>query len=163
MSSDFEKRLEKAINRGRRIGSERARRREEEALSAEELKRLHSQHRLELSDHIEKCLSRLPNHFPGFQHESIVGDRGWGAAVSRDDVGPGSGGRRDNFYSRLEMVVRPFSTYAVLELAAKGTVRNKEIYNRKHFQKLTDADLENFLELVDLWTLEYAELYAAKS
>ena len=163
MSSDFDKRLDKAIQRGRQIKTDRARRHDEEALSAEELKRLHSQYRLDLSDHIEQCLKRLPNHFPGFQFESMVGERGWGAAVSRDDMGTGRDGKRDNFYSRLEMVVRPFASYGVLELTAKGTVRNKEIYNRKQFQKLAEVDLENFYELVDLWVLEFAELYAAKS
>ena len=61
------------------------------------------------------------------------------------------------------MVVRPLGNYGVLELTAKGTIRNKEIYNRKQFQKLAEVDLDSFLELVDLWVLEYAELYAAKS
>ena len=49
----------------------------------------------------------------------------------------------------------------MLDLAAKGTVRNREVYNRNHFEKLDEADPDNFAELIDLWILEYAELYAA--
>ena len=160
---DFEKRLERAIERGHRVSNAQARAEAEKALSEEELKRLHSQYRLQLSEHIERCLSTLPSHFPGFQLETVVTDRGWGAAVSRDDLSPGGGGRRSNYFSRLELLVRPYSSYHVLELAAKGTVRNKEIYNRSQYQLLTQADLESFTELVDLWVLEYAELYAAKA
>jgi hypothetical protein len=161
--TDFEKRLSKAIERGVRSKDTRAREAAEQAVDEEELKRLHNQFRLELSEHIEACLSRLPDHFPGFQYETVVSDRGWGAACSRDDIGPGAGGKRSNYYSRLEMVVRPFASYHVLELTAKGTIRNRELYNRKHFQKLAEADVDSYKELVDLWILEYAEMYAAKS
>jgi hypothetical protein len=48
----------------------------------------------------------------------------------------------------------------VLELAAKGTIRNKEVYNRTQYQRLTEVDVTSFVELVDLWVLEFAELYA---
>lgn len=160
---DFEQRLSKAIERGTRTKRELSRSSDEPAVSEEDFKRLHAKYRLVLSEHIEACVSRLPDHFPGFRYETLVSDRGWGAACSRDDVGAGGGGRRDNFFSRLEMVVRPFKSYHVLELTAKGTIRNREIYNRKHFQKLTDVELESFEELVDRWVLEYAELYAAKN
>ncbi len=160
---DFEQRLSKAIERGTRTKQKNSRSSDEPAVSEEDLKRLHAEYRLALSEQIEACMSRLPDHFPGFRYETLVGDRGWGAACSRDDVGAGRGGRRDNFFSRLEMAVRPFASYHVLELTAKGTIRNREIYNRKQFQKLTDVDLESFKELVDRWVLEYAELYAAKN
>jgi len=62
----------------------------------------------------------------------------------------------------LEMTVRPASALHVLELAAKGTIRNKEVFNRNYFETLQDVDLEKFLELVDVWVVEYAESYAAK-
>ena len=117
---------------------------------------------LVLTDHIEEALKKLPDHFPGFRFERVASDRGWGAAVSRDDVGRGDGGRA-NFFSRLEMTIRPFSTYHVLELTARGTIRNKEVFNRTHYQRLTEANPSGFSELIDLWILEYAELYAAKS
>ena len=62
--------------------------------------------RLALSDHIEKCLRELADNFPGFRVETIVDENGWGAVAKRDDVGL-AGGRRDNFFSRLQIVVSP--------------------------------------------------------
>ena len=159
--SDFEQRLQKAIDRGQRIGAAQERAKMAQVLTEEQCKRLHSQFRLQLSEHIERCLSKLPQHFPGFQFETVFGDRGWGASVNRDDVGVGSDGRR-NYFSRLEMTVRPYSPSHVLELVARGTIRNKEVYNRTHYQMLSDVDIESFTELIDLWVLEFAELYAAK-
>jgi hypothetical protein len=159
---DFDERLERAIERGQRAGDAQAKAAQQHALSDEECRRIHSQYRLSLSEHIESCLRRLPDHFPGFRYETVVGERGWGAAVSRDDVGRGSDGSRTNFFSRLEMTIRPYSTYRVLELTAKGTIRNKEIYNRTHYQRLGEADPKSFTDMIDLWILEYAELYAAK-
>ena len=159
---NFDERLQRAIQRGQHIAEQRRNESEAKALTEEQLKRLHSQNRLTLSEHIEKCLRALPSHFPGFRFETIVSDRGWGAAVSRDDADSTPGRARSNVYSRLEMLVRPHSSANVLELAARGTVRNKEIYNRTHFQVLNEVDLERFLELVDQWVLEYAELYAAR-
>ncbi len=158
---DFKQRLERAIQRGQRSSDAEARARAEQATSEEEFRRLHSQYRLELSEHIERCLRALPGHFPGFRFETLVGDRGWGAAISRDDLSLADG-RRENFFSRLEMVVRPFSSSHVLELAAKGTVHNKEIFNRSQYHLLSDVDLATFSEQIDRWVLEYAELFAAK-
>jgi hypothetical protein len=158
---DFQQRLEKAIQRGQRAHDADQRARAEQALGEEELKRLHSQYRLELSEHIERCMRQLPQHFPGFRYEGIVGSRGWGAAISRDDLSLNVG-RRENLFSHLEVAVRPFSSAHVLELAAKGTVRNKEIFNRSQFQMLAHADVASFQDLIDRWILEYAELYAAK-
>lgn len=159
---DFKQRLERAIQRGQRSGDAEARARAEAATSEEEFRRLHSQYRLELSEHIEQCLRALPQHFPGFRFETMVGDRGWGGVVTRDDLSL-TDRRRENFFSRLEMVVRPFSSSHVLDLAAKGTVRNKEIFNRSQYQMLADVDVNTFTEQIDRWVLEYAELYAAKS
>ena len=159
---DFEERLQKAIHRGRLRGDERAREEAERALSEDDLKRLHTGYRLQLSDQIEGCLAQLPGHFPGFDFQTIFGDRGWGGSASRDDIQVGGDRQRSNLYSRLEMTIRPFSSLHVLDLAAKGTVRNKEIFNRNHFEKVEDADVQNFSELIDLWVLEYAELYATQ-
>ena len=162
MQMDFHKRLEKAIERGHRTGSARARAKAEKAISEKELARLHSQYRLELSERIEGCLKQLAHHLPGFRFETIVGEQGWGAAISRDDIEVQSS-RRTNYFSRLEMVIRPASSYHVLDLAAKATIRNKEFFNRSHYQRLTEVDTTSFDEMIDLWVLEYAELYAAKS
>jgi hypothetical protein len=160
--NDFEQRLRKAVERGHRVSDVRARAEAEKAMSEADLRRLHTQYRLELSEHIEACLRPLPQHFPGFQFETVVSDRGWGAAVSRDDIEIGSRRKKTNFYSRLEMVIRPASQYHVLDLAAKGTIRNKEIFNRNHFEPLAEVDVSTFTDLVDNWVLEYAELYAMK-
>src|SRR5438876_91327 len=103
---DFHERLQKAIERGHRLGDARAKAEEEKAFSEEELKRLHSQYRLQLSEHIEKCVGELPRHFPGFRLETLYGDRGWGAGATRDDLVL-EGGRRVEYFSRLEMTVRP--------------------------------------------------------
>ena len=80
-----------------------------------------------------------------------------------DDLRVARGRRQGNDYSRLEMTVRPYSEMHVLDLAAKGTIRNREVFNRNYFEKLQDVDLDKFIELVDIWVLEYAELYAASN
>lgn len=160
---NFDERLHRAIQRGQQIAEQRRSESAAKELTEEQFKRLHSQHRLAVSEHIEKCLRTLPSHFPGFNFATVVNDRGWGAACSRDDANLGPGGSRSNVYSRLEMLVRPYSSAHVLELAARGTIRNKEVYNRTHFQMLAEVDLERFKELVDTWVLEYAELYSARS
>ena len=88
----------------------------------------------------------------------MTSDRGWGAAVSRDDF-ESDGGRRGSTFSRLEIVARPYSSVSkVLEVTARGTIRNKEVFNRSYYQLLADAVVERFEELVDAWVLEYAEI-----
>ncbi len=159
--TDFDKRLAKAIERGQLRGADREAAERAEQLSEEELRQLHTQYRLQFSEHIEQCVGQVPHHFPGFQCETMFGDRGWGVACSRDDVDAGPTGRRANFYSRLEMTIRPYSSLQVVELAAKGTIRNREVFNRTHFELINEVDAETFLHLIDVWVLEYAELYAA--
>ncbi len=160
---NFEERLQKAIDRGTDRRDQQADQAKSAELSEDELKRLHSSHRLELSEHIEQCTTQVVNHCPGFQSETIYGDRGWGVAISRDDFNVSKSGERDNSYSRLEITIRPFASYHVVDLAAKGTIRNKEVFNRKHFEKIQDVDITTFRELIDVWVLEFAELYAANS
>ncbi len=159
--TDFDERLARAIERGHRASDERTRAEAAKALSEKELRNLHSQYRLELTEHIEQCLRRLPNHFPGFQFEPVVTERGWGAAVSRDDVDLRSRSRRGSLFSRMEILIRPISEYLVLDVAAKATVRNREVFARNHYQRLGEVDLESFTGLIDLWVLEFAEKYAA--
>jgi hypothetical protein len=157
---EFEQRLQQAIERGQRRAEHRSAEREKAQLTEEEFRRLHSQLRLALSERIEACIQRLPNHFPGFQYETMYGERGWGAACFRDDLRLGRG-TRGHDYSRLEITVRPYSaSYHVLDLAAKGTVRNKEVFTRNYYEPLDNLDQDKFLQLVDHWVLEYAELYA---
>lgn len=158
---DFQSRLEKAIERGRQEKAVRAQEEQKRLLSQLELQRLFTQYRLDVVERIEEALKQLADHFPGFRFESLVNERGWGAAVSREDLELRP--RRKNFFSRLEMVVRPFSDAAVLELAAKGTVRNRELFHRSHYQRLAETDITSFHEVMDLWVLEFAEAYAAES
>ena len=158
--SEFEDRIRDAIVRGQKRNERQSAAQHKQELNADELKRLHSKYRLVLSDHIEECMKKLPNYFPGFQFETLYGERGWGAACSRDDIRL-DGGKRDNMYSRLELTVRPFSDLKVVDLAAKGTVLNKELLTRSHFMKIADVDEQEFIGLIDRWVLEYVELYAA--
>jgi len=158
----FDDQLRKAIERGHKRGDTAARLAAAKALTEEEYRRLHSQLRLRLSEHIESCLKRLPNFFPGFQYETMYGDRGWGGACFRDDLVLQRGSRSSN-YSRLEVTIRPYSSLHVLDLAAKGTIRNRELFNRNYFEELQSADEEKFRTLIDAWVLEYAEQYAAQT
>jgi hypothetical protein len=158
--TEFEDRLQRAIERGKKSRDVADREAAGRAMSEEECKRLHTQYRLELSEHIERCLHKLPDHFPGFRYETVVGERGWGAACSRDDVGILDGIRR-NLFSRLEMTVRNYSSLRVLEIWAKGTIRDREVFNRTQYQKLAEADPQLLRESLDLWVLEYAERYAS--
>ena len=156
----FRERLQRATERGKQSRAAQLNEAAAKALSEEECRRLHSQYRLTLTEYIETLLRELADNFPGFRFETIVDETGWGAAVSRDDVSLGAG-RRGSLFSRLQLVVGPYNKYRVLELSAKGTVRNKEVLSRNHYQRLADVDLESFRELVELWVLDYAELYSA--
>ncbi len=157
---DFRERLQRAAHRGEQARNEKARAEAAKALSEGECRRLHSNYRAELNDHIESCLKQLAENFPGFNFETVISDKGWGAAVRRDDFGM-SGGRRDSLFSRLEVLVSPHNQYHVLEVLAKGAVRNKENFTRNHYQLLKDADIDAFRNLIEQWTLDYAEQYAA--
>ncbi|MGC6448183.1 MAG: hypothetical protein ACON5J_17270, partial [Rubripirellula sp.] len=90
------------------------------------------------------------------------GEVGWGAACFRDDLRIEQG-RRTNQYSRLEMVIRPHSDSNVLDLKGKGTVLNRELFNRNFFAAISDVNVSEFENLIDSWAIEYAEVYAAKS
>ena len=67
---------------------------------------------------------------------------------------------RKNVYSRVAIVVRPFTDAHIIAIAAKATIRNREILNRSHYQFLAQHDMTSFCELIDLWVLEYAEKFA---
>ncbi|MCA9238393.1 MAG: hypothetical protein KDA44_23130 [Planctomycetales bacterium] len=157
---DFRERLQRAAQRGRTAKDEKARAEAARAMSEEECKRAHGAARRELCDHIESCLKQLADNFPGFEYEPVVSDRGWGGAVRRDDLSLNDG-RRENLFSRLELTVSSYNEYHVIEVAAKGAVRNKENFTRNHFQRLSEADMSTFRELIEQWTLDYAESYAA--
>ncbi|MDB4679076.1 hypothetical protein OAE79_01935 [Rhodopirellula sp.] len=162
MTEDFESRLESAISRGRQRADWKASQERRKELTEEEKRRLHTSHRLTLSERIEKAVQRVADHFPGFQQEGMYGEIGWGAACYRDDLRLEQG-RRTNQYSRLELVIRPLSESHVLDLKGKGTVMNRELFNRNFFTPISEVDLEEFENLIDSWSIEYAEVYASKS
>lgn len=162
MSEDFKSRLESAIQRGQRRRDHSANEAKRKELSEEELKRLHTSYRLALSDRIESKIKSVIDAFPGFRQEALFGEVGWGTACYRDDLQIQSG-RRSNEYSRFEMVIRPYSDLRVLDLKGKGTVKNRELFNRSLFRNIADVDIEEFEEVIDAWTIEYAEQYAARS
>jgi hypothetical protein len=158
---EFQDRLKQAIDRGHRL---RARRDQEAArreLTLEERRELHSHARLDLSDRIEERLRQLAENFPGFQYETLFGDEGWGARITRDDLRFDPRRQSESLYSRLELVVTPLASTPIIEVLAKGTVRNKEVFHRKHYQQLELLDPAALEQIVDSWVVEYAELFAA--
>ena len=157
---DFKERLHRAAERGHQARDAKAAAEAAKALSEEECRRLHSSYRLELTDHIEKCLKQLADNFPGFSFETVVDEKGWGASVRRDDLYLNAG-KRDNLFSRLTMTISPHNEYHVLDLKAKGAIRNKENFVRNHYELLKEADLDSFRQLIEHWTLDYAEHFAA--
>ena len=158
---EFQERLQRAVERGQQARDTRGRDAAAKALSEEESRALHSQYRLELSEHVGNCLAQLVDQFPGFQLESIVGEEGWGAVVTRDDLALDEANKATNLYSRMQMLIRPFSKGRIVEMVAKATIRNREEFNRTRYQMLGQVDLESFAENIDLWVLEYAERYSA--
>jgi hypothetical protein len=159
---DFKDRLLRAAERGQQTRDAKAREEAAKAFSEEEWRRLHSSQRLELTEHIESCLRQLAENFPGFRYESVLNEAGRGGAVRRDDLEIVAG-RRENHFSRLQIVVSPPNAYHVLEITAKGAVRNKENFTRTHYQSQKDVELAAFRGLIEQWTLDYAEQYAAVS
>lgn len=176
---DFDRRLQQAIQRGQRIRDVQGQAAVDRAMSEEEIKSRYSAARLNLSDYIEACLKKLADHFPGFRFETVVDETGWGARISRDDMqisasaldalfsgaelkSRSSGQKRENLFSRFQLLVRPLSLQTkIIELAAKGTIRNKEVVNRTQFQFLAQLEEQGLRDIIDNWCLEYAERYAA--
>jgi hypothetical protein len=160
--SDFDERLQRAIKRGQESRNADEASLEADAATEEDLRAKHSQLRNELVDHIEQVLRKLCDHFPGFDYDTVVNERGWGARISRDDIRLGRGTAK-NEYSRLEVLVRPFNETHILEVATKGTIRNRESLNRSNFRFLREATLDVLRQIVDGIALEFAEQYSANS
>ncbi|MFM7039906.1 MAG: hypothetical protein ACKO2L_19535 [Planctomycetaceae bacterium] len=158
--SDFDDQLQKAIQRGQQVRTASGAAAQADAASEEQLRNRHSQLRNELSEHIESCLRKLCDHFPGFDFQTVINEKGWGARISRDDIRLGRGTAR-NEYSRLEILIRPFSDACILEVATKGTIRNRESLNRTGFRFLREATVEGLRQMIDGISLEFAEQYSA--
>lgn len=160
---DFDQRLHQAIQRGQQTREARQQAEQQRTLTEEELRSLHSASRLNLSEHIEACLRKLCEHFPGFRFETVVDENGWGARINRDDLSM-TGGRRENQYSRFQILVRPYSPQTkIVEASVRGTVRNREVISRNHFQFVSEFNQLKFQETIDLWVLEFAEQFASKN
>ena len=157
---DFRERLQRATQRGHSARAEKELEAAAEAMSEEEQKRRHSRHRLTLTDHIETRLKELADSLPGFRFETVVDERGWGAGLARDDLVV-VGKRRENLYSRLQILVSSFNEFHVVDASAKGAIRNKENFSRTHYQPIAEFDEAAFKELIDRWVLDYAEAFAA--
>ena len=164
--SDFADRLDQAIQRGSQIRQASDQQQAAAELSREQAKERHGSARLALTEHIETVLKALADRFPGFEYEGVYSNDGWGGAIFRNDISvqratPGSRGRSEDLYSRFQLHVTPLDEVPLLEIVGKATIRNRELFNRRHFQRLREADLDSFHEMVDLWALEYAEQYSA--
>lgn len=159
---EFEQRLQQAIQRGQQMRDSRAQAQEQSALTEEQLRSIHSATRLELSERIEAGLRRLADHFPGFGFETVVGDDGWGARIHRDDL-KFNAGRRESQYSRFQILVKPYSSQVkIIDVAVKGTIRNREIISRNQYQFLAEVSVERLQETIDMWIIEFAEQFAAR-
>lgn len=159
--SEFEERLKSAVARGASRAESLQSAEERKRQEAEELKRLHTKYRLELTEHIEHAIKKLIDMFPGFRYQGVFGGSGWGSACVRDDLVI-ERGNRSNKYSRLEIVVRPVNEFNVLDLQAKGTIADRELMTRSLYHLVSQADMEKFRKAVDDWVIAYAELYAMK-
>lgn len=158
---NFEDKIKKAISRGQQRATSRADSERKKAMTAEEIRRRHNEYRLSLSEYIEHALRPLQTHFPGFDYETIYGSRGWGGAISREDLGRGPSGKSGAFFSRLEVTVRPQNEFNVVNIAGKGTIKNKEMLSWNHFTDIEDYREQEFQQKIDSWILEYAEQFAA--
>ena len=158
--SDFEDRLQRAIQRGQQFREAEGAANGATAIPEEDLRMRHAELRNEISEHIEQGLRRLCDHFPGFEFSTVLNEKGWGARISRDDVSLRAGQGKSQ-YSRLEILVRPFSDAHILEIATKGTIRNRESLNRTSYRFLADASLDVLRHMVDSIVLEFAEQYSA--
>lgn len=160
---DFDRELEKAIERGNSLGAASNKADKQASISKEQLRNRHNEFRLNLSEHIETCLQQLANHFPGFQYETIYGHRGWGGAVARNDIDRGPDGKTGSFFSRVEITVRPQNEFNVVNIAGKGAIRDKEIFTWNYFADIPEAKQDDFEAVIDKWVLEYAEQFAART
>ena len=124
----FRERLQQATERGKQTRAAQLNEAAAKALSEEECKRRHSQYRLMLTEHIEKCLGEMADNFPGFRMETVVEGSGWGSAVTRDDIRL-EAGRRGTFFSRLQLVVGPYNSYHVLHLGEGHRAKQRSSFS----------------------------------
>ena len=160
---EFEDKLQRAIQRGQERTSARANAQKKVEASKEDIRNRHNEFRLNLSDHIEACLKKLSQHFSlASIMKRFTVRRGWGGAISRNDIDRGPDGRAGSFFSRLELTVRPPNEFNVVNIAGKGTIRDKEIFNWNYFEDVLEAGQGDFKAKIDKWVLEFAEQFATR-
>jgi hypothetical protein len=159
---DFEDKLQKAIQRGQNRNAARSSAKKQVEATKEELRNRHNDFRLNLSEHIETCLKQLTHHFPGFDYEVLYGSKGWGGALSRDDIDRGPDGKAGSFFSRIELTVRPQNEFNVVNITGKATIRDKEMFTWNHFEDILDTKQESLEQMIDKWVLQFAEQFAAR-
>jgi hypothetical protein len=159
---DFESKLREAIERGQTRNAARTSAEKKEAMTKEEIRNRHNEFRLNLSEHIESSFKQLAAHIPGFEYKMIYGSKGWGGALSRDDIDRGPDGKAGSFFSRIEITVRPQNEFNVVNIVGKGTIRDKEIFNWNHYEDILASDQKAFTDMIDKWILQFAEAFAAR-
>lgn len=158
---DFNERLQRAVERGQTRRDAELRAQTQAQMTEEQFRALHSQSRLELSDHLEAGLHKLADTFPGFSFQTVATPDGFGAKIIRDDLRSRGGKPLAHEYSHLEFVIRSYSPRHLLEISCRGAIANKEVLQRTHYQVLNRLDTDTFREQIDHWILEYAEKFAA--
>ena len=156
----FRERLQRATERGKQARAAQLNEAAAKALSEEECRRLHSQYRLALTEHIEKCLREMADNFPGFRMETVVDESGWGAAVSRDDFRM-EGGRARHVLQPPAARGQPVQHVPRARHRREGHGAEQGSAEPQSLQRLADVDLQSFRELMEQWVLDYAELYSA--
>ena len=71
-------------------------------------------------------------------------------------------GKAGSFFSRIEITVRPQNEFNVINIAGKGTIRDKEMFTWNHFDAILDAEQPDFEKMIDNWILQFAEQFAAR-
>jgi hypothetical protein len=71
-------------------------------------------------------------------------------------------GKAGSFFSRIELTVRPQNEFNVVNIAGKGTIRDKEMFTWNHFDDVLGCDQTEFEKRIDAWVLQYAEQFAAR-
>lgn len=159
---DFEDKLQKAIQRGQKRNTARANATKKATETNEDIRNHHNVFRLNLSEHIENSMNQMAQHFPGFEYETLYGSKGWGGALSRNDIDRGPDGRAGSFFSRIELTVRPQNEFNVVNIVGKGTIRDKEIFAWNHFEDISEAKQDSLEQMLDKWVLQFAEQFAAR-
>ena len=160
--SDFADRLDQAIARGSRQRQASEQQQQAAEFSRDQARDRHGEARHVITERIEAVLNALADRLPGFEYEGVYAVTGWGGAIFRNDIALGRDRTSRDLYSRLQISVSPIGEQPpfILETVCKGTVRNRELLNRKHFERLDKAEDADFVEKVDQWAVEFAELYS---